>query len=80
VLFRHLESRIGKALLQLSEESGTSGGGRQLHLSQSQLGHIVGASRESINKILQAMQRAGLIDLAKGSIIIRDRSAIEQLI
>jgi CRP/FNR family transcriptional regulator, cyclic AMP receptor protein len=80
VLFRHLESRIAKALLQLSEESGTSGGSRQLHLSQSQLGHIVGASRESINKILQAMQRAGLIDLAKGSIVIRDRAAIEQLI
>jgi CRP-like cAMP-binding protein len=77
VLFRHLESRLAKQLLQLSEQSGE---GRELHLSQSQLGTMVGGTRESINKLLQTWQRAGWIDLAKGTIIIRDRAAIEQLV
>jgi CRP/FNR family transcriptional regulator, cyclic AMP receptor protein len=83
VLFRHLEARIAKALLQLSERAGgPDAGGRvlELHLSQSEIGNIVGGSRESVNKQLQVWQRAGLIDLAKGSIVIRDPAAIKQLI
>ncbi len=52
----------------------------ELHLSQSELAHIVGCSRESVNKQLQVWHKAGLIELAKGSIVIRDARAIEQLI
>ncbi|HXC15289.1 MAG TPA: Crp/Fnr family transcriptional regulator [Stellaceae bacterium] len=81
--FRHLESRIAKALLHLSERSGqpvVDGRVLELHMSQSELSHIVGSSRESVNKQLQAWQKAGFIDLAKGSIVIRDPAAIEQLI
>jgi len=81
--FRHLESRIAKSLLHLSERSGqpvVDGRVLELHMSQSELSHIVGSSRESVNKQLQAWQKAGFIDLAKGSIVIRDPAAIEQLI
>ncbi|MFZ3233786.1 MAG: Crp/Fnr family transcriptional regulator [Stellaceae bacterium] len=81
--FRHLEGRIAKALLHLSERSGRPGvDGRvlELHMSQSELGNIVGSSRESVNKQLQAWHKAGLIDLAKGTILIRDPAAIELLI
>lgn len=81
--FRHLEGRIAKALLHLSERSGQPGvGGRvlELHMSQSELGNVVGSSRESVNKQLQAWHKAGLIDLAKGSIVILDQAAIERLI
>ena len=80
VLFRHLEARIAKALLQLAERPGIHGSTLELHLSQSELGNIVGSSRESVNKQLQVWQKAGLIDLAKGAIVIRDARAIEQLI
>ena len=81
--FRHLESRIAKALLHHSERSGQQaidGKALELHISQSELAHIVGSSRESVNKQLQAWHKAGFIDLAKGSIVIRDRAAIERLI
>lgn len=81
--FRHLEGRIAKALLHLSERSGSSGvDGRvlELHMSQSELANIVGSSRESVNKQLQAWHKAGFIDLAKGSIVIRDPAALQQLI
>lgn len=83
VLFRHLEARIAKALLQLAGHAGGSGGRNaplDLRLSQRDLGNIVGSSRESVNKQLQIWHRAGLIDLAKGSIVIRDAAAIKQLV
>ena len=83
VLFRHLESRIAKALLQLAERSGRPdlhGASLDLHLSQRELANIVGSSRESVNKQLQVWHRAGLIDLAKGAIVIRDAAAIARLV
>jgi CRP-like cAMP-binding protein len=81
--FRHLEARVAKALLHLtghSEQRDVPSAALQLHLSQTELGHIVGSSRESVNKQLQIWHKAGLIDLAKGSIVIRDPAAIERLI
>ena len=83
VMFRHLESRIAKALLQLVESIGLRplhSPSVELHVSQRELGNMAGGSRESVNKILQNWQRRGLIDLSKGSIIIRNIQAIERLI
>jgi CRP/FNR family transcriptional regulator, cyclic AMP receptor protein len=83
LLFRHLESRMAKALLWLSkqsEQARVDGRALELHLSQSELGTIVGSSRESVNKQLQAWYRAGYIELSKGTIIVRDPAALERLI
>jgi CRP/FNR family cyclic AMP-dependent transcriptional regulator len=83
VLFRHLESRIAKRLLHLAESAnlhGVPGSPVELHVSQRELGHMAGGSRESVNKVLQSWHRAGLIDLRKGSILIRDVAAIERLV
>jgi CRP/FNR family transcriptional regulator, cyclic AMP receptor protein len=83
LVFRHVESRIAKALLQLSKNSGqpyVEDRVLQLHLSQSELGNLVGITRESVNKQLKAWQRARFVDLAKESIIIIDRAALRQLV
>ena len=83
VLFRHLESRIAKALLHLVESASlhtVQGPAVDLHLSQRELGHVAGCSRESVNKTLQAWHKEGLIDLSKGSIVIRDLAAIQRLV
>lgn len=83
LLFRHAEARIAKALLQLSERFGqpdANGRDRELHLSQTELGNVIGITRESVNKQLKLWQRAGFIDLAKESIVIRDATALQQLI
>jgi CRP/FNR family transcriptional regulator, cyclic AMP receptor protein len=82
VLFRHLESRIAKALLHLAESAGmngANGSSADLHISQRELGAHAGGSRESVNKHLQSWHRAGLIRLGKSSIVIRDLAAIERL-
>jgi len=83
ILFRHLEARIAKALLHLAEVAGLGriqGLSVDLHISQRELASIAGGSRESVNKHLQTWQRAGWIDLSKGSILIRDIAAIERLV
>jgi CRP/FNR family transcriptional regulator, cyclic AMP receptor protein len=83
VLFRHLESRIAKALLHLAESAGMNaadGSPADLHLSQRELGALAAGSRESVNKHLQSWHRAGLIRLGKSSIVIRDLAAIERLV
>lgn len=83
VLFRHLESRLAKALLHLAESAGMhgmSGSSTDLHLSQRELGAHAGGSRESVNKIMQSWHRAGLIRLGKTSIVILDLAAIERLV
>ena len=82
VLFRHLESRIAKALLHLAEGTslhGAPSSSVDLHISQRELAHMAGGSRESVNKHLQIWHRAGLIELSKGSILIRDIAAIRRL-
>ena len=83
MLFRDLPSRIAKALLQLAQSTGREEGqglSVDLHLSQRELGNIAGGTRESVNKHLQIWQKAGLIDLGKGSIVIRDMGAIERMV
>ena len=83
VMFRHLESRLAKKLLQLAESVGLHGlqsNSVELHLSQRELGNMAGGSRESVNKILQNWHRQGLIDLGKASVLIRDIQALRRLI
>ena len=83
VMFRHLESRVAKALVQLAESTGFHGGSSPsvaLHVSQRELGNMAAGSRESVNKHLQTWHRQGLIDLSKGSITVRDVEAIKRLI
>jgi CRP/FNR family transcriptional regulator, cyclic AMP receptor protein len=83
VMFRHLESRVAKALVQLAESTGFHGGSSPsvaLRVSQRELGNMAAGSRESVNKHLQTWHRQGLIDLSKGSIRIRDVEAIKRLI
>jgi len=83
VTFRHLGSRVAKALLQLAESVGQRGlrsKSVELHVSQRELGSMAGGSRESANKILQNWHRQKLIDLGKTSILVHDIDALRRLI
>jgi len=82
-MFLQLKSRVAKALLQLVESVGLRAlhsPSVELHASQRDFGNMAGGSRESVNKIFQNWHRRGLIDLSKGSIMIRNVEAIERLI
>ena len=47
--------------------------------SQQELSDIVGAARENVNKLLRTWQRAGLLELGKRRIVIRELDALERL-
>lgn len=82
VSFRHLENRLAKTLLRLAHEHGHKEQGLlriDLELSQTELGNIVGGSRESINKHMRALRRSGIVALDRGRIVIRDIAALELL-
>ncbi len=82
-LFERLDSRLAKALVRLAS-AGDPGDDAtpplRLHVSQQELGGLVGASRENVNKQLRAWQRAGLVELGKRLVVIRDLDALEELV
>jgi CRP-like cAMP-binding protein len=74
--------RLARLLLQLVKEHGEPAGPRQriaLKLSQQELGNLVAATRESINKHLRLWEAEGLISMNRGRIVLNDVARIELL-
>ncbi|CAA9552042.1 MAG: hypothetical protein AVDCRST_MAG88-849 [uncultured Thermomicrobiales bacterium] len=73
ILFLDLPARLAKQLLALADEFGTRGreGVRiEMRLNQSELASIVGATRESVNRCLNAFAERDLIALDREAITI----------
>lgn len=70
-----LRERLALELAQLSEDVGVERVGRwtiALRLSQADLADLLGASRQSVNTELRALQAAGLLRIAREQIEIAD--------
>lgn len=81
--FLSLEARFAKSILKLSDAFGreTENGIRiELKLSQKNLGEMLGVSRESINKQLQAWSGQGIARFNRGYIEIMQRNALAALV
>jgi CRP/FNR family transcriptional regulator, cyclic AMP receptor protein len=68
--------RLAKTLLRLLAEDTR---GEKIALSQRELGNIVGASRESVNKCLNEWQRRGIVTIEDNFITIANRKVLEQM-
>jgi CRP/FNR family transcriptional regulator, cyclic AMP receptor protein len=82
VALLQLPIRLAKALLRMSSlEPIPSVGGKNatIQLSQRELGNLVGAARESVNKCLREWQRAGIVRIESSLITIADRATLEEL-
>jgi len=80
--FLEIPGRLAKALVRLAQRYGRDVGDGtriELKLSQQELGDLVGATRESINKQLRAWQSEGLLEQEKGCVILKDVEAFEML-
>lgn len=75
VALMHLPGRLAKALLRMDADPRSRSGG----LSQRELGNMVGAARETVNKCLNEWQRRGIIRIEDNAVAILDRAALEQL-
>jgi len=79
--FLAFPARLAKRLLFLSEHHPRAeGSDPTVALSQQDLGRMVGAGREAINKQLGLWRSAGIVDTTRGAIVIRNCEALRALI
>lgn len=77
-----LSQRIAHRLCSLAKTLGhprDDGVYFDMRLTQEDIGLLVAGSRQSVNKVLRQWRRDGLIELAYGSLTIRDLPSLEQL-
>jgi CRP-like cAMP-binding protein len=55
-------------------------GMRKLDLSQEEIGNLVGLSRQTVNRVLQALEQQGLISLDFGRVGILDEAGMAALV
>ena len=75
LVFLDLEGRVAKLLVSLAEDRGTERDGNltlELDVTQTDLAHMVGGSRQSVNQILHALASRGLVTLHGREIQIVD--------
>jgi len=80
-VFLDVSSRLAKFLLGASVEDNGGGQGRRLldvQLSQYELGTMVNASRESVNKQLRDWEEQGVVDVHKGKITLLNLELLRQ--
>ena len=76
-----LPERLAQTLLRAVDAAPAQAPNRaNLRVSQYELAHRVGATRESVNKCLHEWQRARIIRIEKRVITIVDRAALEALV
>jgi len=76
MLFHDTATRLAASLLNLTQAHGQS----RVDITQSTLGEIVGASRETVNRKLRGWEQSGLIALSPGRIVVRDPQALAALL
>jgi CRP-like cAMP-binding protein len=81
--FRPVSARLAKCLLGFAErwpEPASEGGVRiKLRIGQGELGDLIGATRESVNKLIRQWTSEGIVEMHDKQIRIRNRAALEKL-
>ena len=81
-MFLDIPHRLAKRLMTLADGYGTDtarGLKLDIRLSQEDLGHMLGATRESINKGLRSLQLRGTIFYDRGHLVISDPEALRRI-
>jgi len=80
---RPVSARLAKCLLTLVDRwhEPAKGGGMRItpRISQGELGDLIGATRESVNKLTRQWGASGVISMSDRVITIKDRAALEKL-
>ncbi|SDD71915.1 cAMP-binding domain of CRP or a regulatory subunit of cAMP-dependent protein kinases [Cupriavidus sp. YR651] len=81
-ILQPLPVRLARRLLAAQHAhalSEAADGDAALHLSQEDLGHMLGVSRQSINRQLKAWEAQGILRLDYGSVTLLDQDALRRL-
>ncbi len=82
-VFIEIPGRLASKLLELGEEYGVEsdeGIKIDLKLSQYELGTLINASRESVNKQLKTWESQGIIQIKSGKILLADVAVLEAFV
>lgn len=81
IAFLDLPPRMARMLLRVTVATpGTPAKPlTKLSLSQTEIANMIGSSRENVNRCLRKWQRAGIIDLRDGWLVVLDRDRLERL-
>jgi CRP-like cAMP-binding protein len=80
-----LQQRLARRLLELAHikpspmNVATIPGGREVPLTQEELGHLLGKSRQSISKLLHIWEQKGLVQTQYGRISIKQPEALNKV-
>jgi CRP-like cAMP-binding protein len=80
-VFLDLEGRVAKLLVQYASRRGEEsddGVSLDLGLTQTDLAHMVGGSRQSVNQILHALAARGFIEIEGQSVVIKQAGALRR--
>ncbi|MEW6568305.1 MAG: Crp/Fnr family transcriptional regulator [Chloroflexota bacterium] len=77
VAFRSVRQRVAHALLSLSRQ-GAPSPTDTLHLTQQELGGLIGASRESVSRTLTDLERLEAVSVSRARVRITDRRLLER--
>jgi CRP-like cAMP-binding protein len=80
--FRPVSARLAKCLLSFADrwpEPAKDGVRIRLRLPQGELGDLVGATRESVNKLVRQWTADSILEMHDGHVTIKNRAALEKL-
>jgi CRP-like cAMP-binding protein len=80
IAYMSIPVRLANALLRITATEPQPGNRpSQVPLSQREIGGLIGATRESVNRWLSRWQRMGIIQIEENLISVADRDALEEL-
>lgn len=71
-MYESLDRRVYRRLVELANSYGVREGKATIPLSQTQIADLVGATRPSVNQVLQRLAVQGLVRLSRGRIEVLD--------
>lgn len=82
--FLDVASHLARRLLEMAEVPAVAetdeDGAPSVRLPQEELARLLGTTRESVGKVLKAWERQGLVRLAYGRVVIRNRDGLAAVI
>jgi len=72
------DARVARCVAGLFNPLLYPGMGARIEVSQEEIGHLVGISRQRVNQALQALQQARLLRVEYGSIVIEDLDGLRR--
>ena len=76
--FRNVKERLAMTLLNEYRHQNDESSTNELRITQQDLAGLVGASRESVSRILKEFERKGIVALGRGRIILKNKQRLRR--